>query len=82
MKATVKYPGKYLKRPPLEETSIKHDDGTIVACEYLDHDTNVKEAMTLPTLTLLNDSSAISQTKTSEISVIMGRNLLWVNVIF
>ena len=50
MKANVEYLGKYLKRPPLGETRIKHYDGNTVTFEYLDHYTNIKETMTLPVL--------------------------------
>lgn len=50
MKANVDYLGKYLKRPPIGETRIKHYDGTSVTYEYLDHYTNTKEIMTLPVL--------------------------------
>jgi hypothetical protein len=50
MKSNVEYLGKYLKRPPLGETRIKHYDGNTVTFEYLDHYTNIKETMTLPVL--------------------------------
>ena len=50
MKANVEYLGKYLKRPPIGETRIKHYDGNTVTFEYLDHYTNIKETMTLPVL--------------------------------
>ena len=50
MKANVEYLGKYLKRPPLGETRIKHYDGNTVTFEYLDHYTNIKETMTLSVL--------------------------------
>ena len=50
MKANVEYLGKYLKRPPLGETRIKHYDGNTVTFEYLDHYTNIKETLTLPVL--------------------------------
>lgn len=50
MKANVDYLGKYLKRPPIGKTRIKHYDGTSVTYEYLDHYTNTKETMTLPVL--------------------------------
>jgi hypothetical protein len=50
MKANVDYLGKYLKRPPIGETRIKHYDGKTVTYEYLDHYTNITEVMTLPVL--------------------------------
>jgi len=50
MKNNVDYLGKYLKRPPIGETRIKHYDGKTVAYEYLDHYTDTKEIMTLPVL--------------------------------
>lgn len=53
MKANVEYLGKYLKRPPLGETRIKHYDGTTVTFEYLDHYTYIKETLTLPVLNFI-----------------------------
>jgi hypothetical protein len=50
MKTNVDYLGKYLKRPPIGETRIKHYDGKAVTYEYLDHYTNITEIMTLPVL--------------------------------
>jgi len=50
MKANVDYLGKYLKRPPIGETRIKHYAGKTVTYEYLDHYTNITEIMTLPVL--------------------------------
>ena len=50
MKNNVDYLGKYLKRPPIGVTRIKHYDGKTVAYEYLDHYTDTKEIMTLPVL--------------------------------
>lgn len=50
MKANVDYLGKYLKRPPLGETRIKHYDGNTVTFEYLDHYTDTKEIISLPVL--------------------------------
>ena len=50
MKTNVDYLGKYLKRPPIGETRIKHYDGKTVTYEYLDHYTDTKETMTLPVL--------------------------------
>lgn len=49
-KANVDYLGKYLKRPPIGETRIKHYDGKTVTYEYLDHYTGVIETMSLPVL--------------------------------
>lgn len=53
MKANVDYLGKYLKRPPIGETCIKHYDGRTVTYLYLDHYTNATEIMTLPERSLL-----------------------------
>jgi len=50
MKNNVDYLGKYLKRPPIGETRIKHYDGKTVSYEFLDHYTDTKETMTLPVL--------------------------------
>jgi hypothetical protein len=50
MKANVDYLGKYLKRPPIGETRIKHYDGKTVTYEYLDHYADTKEIMTLTVL--------------------------------
>lgn len=50
MKANVDYLGKYLKRPPIGETRIKHYDGNTVTFEYLDHYTDTKEIISLPVL--------------------------------
>jgi hypothetical protein len=50
MKANVDYLGKYLKRPPIGETRIKHYDGKSVTYEYLDHYTDTTEIMSLPVL--------------------------------
>jgi Putative transposase. len=50
MKNNVDYLGKYLKRPPIGETRIKHYDGKTVSYEFLDHYTDTKETRTLPVL--------------------------------
>lgn len=50
-KRNIDYLGKYLKRPPIGETRIKHYDGKVVSFEYLDHYTNSK---TIKTLTVEN----------------------------
>lgn len=50
MRNNVEYLGKYLKRPPIGETRIKHYDGKNVTYEYLDHYHNTTELMTLPVL--------------------------------
>ena len=54
MKANVDYLGKYLKRPPIGETRIKHYDGKTVTYEYLDHYTDVTEIMSLPVLDFIS----------------------------
>src|SRR3990172_5086001 len=54
MKNNVDYLGKYLKRPPIGETRIKHYDGKTVAYEYLDHYTDVTEIMSLPVLDFIS----------------------------
>lgn len=48
MKINVDYLGKYLKRPPIGETTIKSDDGKQVTYQDLDHYTGKKELMVLP----------------------------------
>ena len=50
MKINVGYLGKYLKRPPIGETRIKHYDQKTVTYDYLDHYTNTKETLSLPVL--------------------------------
>jgi hypothetical protein len=50
MKVNVEYLGKYLKRPPIGETKIKHYDGQSVTFEYLDHYTDTKQRLSLPVL--------------------------------
>ena len=50
MKVNVDYLGKYLKRPPIGETRIKHYDGRSVTFEYLDHYTDTKQTLCLPVL--------------------------------
>ena len=49
-KKNVEYLGKYLKRPPIGETRIKHYDSSYVRFEYLDHYSHTKESTTLPVL--------------------------------
>lgn len=45
---TVKYLGRYLKRPPIGETRIKHYDGQQVTFSYFDHHDKSEHSMTLP----------------------------------
>lgn len=54
MKANVDYLGKYLKRPPIAETRMKHYDGKTVTYEYLDHYTDEQEIMSLPVLDFIS----------------------------
>ena len=39
--------GRYLKRPPIAEARILEYDGTYITYEYLDHDTNKIEEITI-----------------------------------
>jgi hypothetical protein len=50
LKLNVEYLGKYLKRPPIGETRIKHYDGKSLTFEFLDHYTDTKQTTTLPVL--------------------------------
>ena len=45
---TVKYLGRYLKRPPIGEARIKDYDGTNVTFTYFDHHDKTEHSMTLP----------------------------------
>lgn len=36
----INYLGRYIKRPPLSQSRLKHYDGKTVAFDYLDHNTN------------------------------------------
>ena len=38
--ANVNYLGRYIKRPPIADSKLKHYDGNIVILKYLDHKTN------------------------------------------
>jgi len=42
------YLGRYLKRPPIGETRIKHFDGNFVTFSYFDHHSKSEHLMTLP----------------------------------
>jgi hypothetical protein len=46
----INYLGKYIKRPPISETRIKHYDGSTVTYKFLDHYTNSYASMSLPVL--------------------------------
>ncbi len=39
-KKNVNYLGRYVKRPPISQSKIKHYDGISVSSKYLDHNTN------------------------------------------
>jgi hypothetical protein len=43
----VNYLGRYIKRPPIAESKLKHYDGNEVAFNYLDHKTNTYKRFTL-----------------------------------
>ncbi|MCG7881046.1 MAG: IS91 family transposase [Candidatus Thiodiazotropha taylori] len=45
-KATISYLGRYLKRPPIAMSRLKHYDGNSVAFEYLDHKTKTYRTFT------------------------------------
>lgn len=45
-KATISYLGRYLKRPPIAMSRLKHYDGNSVAFEYLDHKTKTYRKFT------------------------------------
>lgn len=46
-KLNIDYLGRYLKRPPIGETRIKHYDGNFVTFQYLDHYNNTHTTTTL-----------------------------------
>lgn len=46
-KHNVNYLGRYIKRPPIAESKLKHYDGNEIAFNYLDHNTNTHKRLTL-----------------------------------
>lgn len=46
-KHNINYLGRYIKRPPIAESKLKHYDGNSVAFNYLDHNTNTYRRFTI-----------------------------------
>ena len=47
-KKNVSYLGRYVKRPPIAQSKLKHYDGNDITFNYLDHNTNSFRKFTLP----------------------------------